>query len=160
MEADFTLVPNGGLGNRINAICSAVSYCKQKNKSLKILWFKDKGLNCSFKELFYINPAIKNVKMDDAGFLDLILRDNPRKRNLWIPQIFQYFLYDRRIYIPEVYQAMVTGKKPFFGGIDDYEHLFMVSYWRFWTEKEMWKYIVIAPHIKNKADDIVKKFIK
>lgn len=35
MEADFTLVPFGGLGNRMYAICSAIAYCQKNKKSLK-----------------------------------------------------------------------------------------------------------------------------
>ena len=158
MEADFTLVPIGGLGNRINAICSAIAYCKQRNKSLKILWFKDPGLYCSIKELFFIDPELTNIQMIDAKFSDFIFRDNPRKKNFWIPKIFQYFLYDRRIYEKEVCNVVSLFENPDFGYIDEYKHIFMVSYWRFWLDSEMWKYIVITPQIKQKVAEITKLF--
>ena len=158
MEADFTLVPIGGLGNRINAICSSIAYCKQKNKSLNILWFKDPGLNCSINELMYIDPRLTNVQMVDAKFSDFIFRANPRKKNFWMPKIFQYFLFDRRMYENEVYKVVSTFEKPDFGCIDDFKHIFMVSYWRFWLDPDMWNSIVIAPQIQQKVSEITTSF--
>ena len=157
MEADFTLVPIGGLGNRINAICSVIVYCKQKNKTLKILWFKDPGLNCPVTELMSIDPKLTNVQMYDAKFSDFILRDRPRKKNFYIPRLFQYFLFDRRIYEEEVYKAKSISD---FGDIDKYKHIFMVHCWRFWTAPEMWKAIVIAPQIKQRVAEVTKVFKK
>jgi len=156
MEADFTLVPHGGLGNRIYAICSAIAYCSKKGKSLKILWFKDHYLYCPVSELMSIDPRLTNVQMYDGRLSDFILRDNPRRKNFWIPQFFQYFLFDRRIYFNEVYQESLSCRKPYFGGIDHYKHIFMVSYWKFWEEPDMWKSIVIAPQISQKVAEIVK----
>ena len=158
MEADFTLVPIGGLGNRINAICSAITYCNNKNKTLKILWFKDHGLNCSIDELMSIDPRFTNVKMFDARFSDFILRANPRKKNFWIPKLFQYFLFDRRIYLKEFYNVVSVHKKPDFGDIDTKKHIFMVGYWRFYEKPDMWKSIVIAPSIIQKVTEITKSF--
>ena len=158
MEADFTLVPHGGLGNRLNAMCSVISYCKQQHKSLKILWFKDHNLNCPVSELMSLNPALTNVQLCDAGVTDLLFRDNPRRRNFWIPKFFQYFLYDRRIYLDEIYQVITSCVKPDFGDIDTYKHIFMVSYGKFWEDPEMWKSIVIAPQITQKVDEIVKRW--
>jgi len=158
MEADFTLVPHGGLGNRIYAICSAIAYCSKKGKSLKILWFKDPGLNCSVNELMAIDPRLTNVQMYDGRLSDFILRDNPRRKNFWIPKLFQYFLFDRRIYFNEVYQESLSCRKPFFGGIDHHKHIFMVSYWKFWEEPDMWKSIVIDPQISQKVAEITNSF--
>lgn len=149
MRADFTLVPIGGLGNRINAICSAIVYCQQNNKSLEILWFKDHGLNCSVKELFKLNPDLKNIELRDAKFVDFLLRDCPRRKNLWLPKIFQYFIYDRRVYEPEFYE--VIDQKSTFVGLIESRHLFMVGWWRHWESQEMWKSIVIQPEILRRV---------
>lgn len=160
MEADFTLVPIGGLGNRINAICSAIVYCQKYHKSLNILWFKDPGLNCSVNELFSINPSIKNVSLKDGGILDLLLRDNPRKKNFYIPKLFQKFLFDRSIYTEEVYRVVSSCIQSDFGRLEDYEHIFMVSYWRFWESSDMWKSIIVKENIKNKVDNLFKRLVK
>jgi len=158
MEADFTLIPIGGLGNRINAICSVIVFCKKFNKSLKIIWFKDHGLNCSVKELMSINPDLDNIQMEDAKFSDFILRDNPRRKNLWIPKFFQFFLFDRRIYKNEVSQVLSTFVKSDFGKLDKYKHVFMINWGKFWCEPDMWKSITIKPQIKNRAEEIIKSF--
>ena len=121
MKADFTLVSIGGLGNRINAICSVIVYCQQQNKTLKILWFKDQGLNCPVTELMSIDPKLTNVQMYDAKFQDFILRDRPRKKNFYIPKPFQYFLFDRRIYEEEIYKAESIAD---IGNIDRYKHIY------------------------------------
>lgn len=151
MKPDFTLVPIGGLGNRIYAICSAIVYCRQNNKNLEIIWFKDHGCNCPVKELFSINPEIKNVTLRDATFFDLILRDNPRRRNLWIPSFFQRFMYDRRIYSKEACDVISFQKKPDFGNLDVFNHIFMVNHYKFWELPTMWDAVLVNEQIKNKV---------
>ena len=41
----LTLVPIGGLANRFYAITSAIASCKDYNVKLKVIWFKDKGMD-------------------------------------------------------------------------------------------------------------------
>src|SRR6185437_14799734 len=46
--------PNGGLGNRMRVINSALNLAKQnKKESIKVLWKKDPGLNVSFNDIFH-----------------------------------------------------------------------------------------------------------
>lgn len=157
MEADFTLVPFGGLGNRIYAICSAIAYCQENKKSLKILWFKDHNLNCPVSDLFSINAESESINLVDASLMDLILRDNPRRRNFWIPKFFQRFLFDRRIYVPEVYDVVSIHKKNDFGDLEKFNHVFMVSYWYFYKTPDMWKVITINPKIDARVDELIEK---
>ncbi len=159
MEADFTLVPIGGLGNRLYAICSAVAYCKDHRKTLKIIWFRDHNLNCPVSELFSLCPDSGQVELRDAGWSDLVLRDNPRRRNLWIPRYFQRFLFDRRIYESEVYMAMLAKdkKENLFGDLTPFRHVFMVSYWYFYTTESMWRPIVVHPQIADIVCATMKK---
>ncbi|MFV0581712.1 MAG: hypothetical protein ACK5N4_06665 [Parabacteroides gordonii] len=157
MEADFTLVPFGGLGNRMYAICSAIAYCQKNKKSLKIIWFRDHNLNCSVSDLFTISAEMEFVDLKDASLMDLILRDNPRRRNLWIPKFFQRFLFDRRIYVPEVYDVVSIHKKESFGDLEKFKHIFMVSYWYFYSTPNMWKPITINPKIEVRVNEIMEK---
>lgn len=158
MEADFTLVPIGGLGNRINAICSAIVYCRQHRKTLKILWFKDPGLNCPVEDLFSLDTALDFVELKNATYPDFVLRDNPRRRNFRIPTIFQSFLFDRCIYEKEVYRVVSSKEQRDFGSIDAYKHIFMVSYWRFWESDDMWKVLVLNPHIEQCVQQEIHPF--
>ena len=52
---ELTLVPIGGLGNRMLAITSAINYCLRKDFNLKIVWFRDWGMGANFHDLFNIS---------------------------------------------------------------------------------------------------------
>lgn len=158
MEADFTLVPIGGLGNRLYAICSAIAYCRDTQRSLKILWFKDHNLNCPVNELFSVRSDYQHVELKDAGFSDLILRDNPRRKNFYIPKFFQRFLFDRRIYDTEVYRVASIHTQPDYGPLASFKHIFMVSYWYFHTTPDMWKTVVIHPRIEEQVREVTRGF--
>ena len=55
-NGNITLLPIGGLANRMRAIASAVYLCRLSGSSLNVYWFRDKGLNASFAGIF--NPTI------------------------------------------------------------------------------------------------------
>ena len=59
----LTLIPIGGLANRIYAITSAIAYCQAHSIPLKIVWFKDWGMGADFHSLFKLSPAIKDVEI-------------------------------------------------------------------------------------------------
>lgn len=159
-EADFTLIPYGGLGNRINAICSAIVYCRENNKSLRIIWFKDQGLNCAAKDLFSLSQQLINISIKEASFCDYILRDRPRMKNIWIPAFFQAFLYDRRIYEKEAASVFSKKEKADFGPLEKYRHIYMVSYSRLWTSPDMWNYLIPTPGVIEHVDSIISNFGK
>lgn len=55
--------PNGGLGNRMRVIHSAILLSKLHNAGkVKVLWKKDAGLNAGFFELFEPTPQIEVVE--------------------------------------------------------------------------------------------------
>lgn len=98
---DLTLVPVGGLANRMKAIDAAINIVKELKCDLHIIWFKDNGLNCPFNKLFQpINS--QNIELKEAKILDSIALDRPRKHNLWIPKLFHHILFDKCIYEEEV----------------------------------------------------------
>lgn len=95
--SDLTLVPVGGLANRMKAIDAAINIVKELECALHIIWFKDNGLNCPFNKLFQpINS--QNIELKEAKMLDSIVLDRPRKYNLWIPKLFHHILFDECIY--------------------------------------------------------------
>lgn len=117
--SNLTLIPVGGLANRMKAIDAAASMTNELKYSLRIIWFKDEGLNCLFKELF--QPIdLPYVELKEAKMFDSIVLDRPRKHNLWIPKLFQSFLFDECIYEDKAttlfynhfdFRAWVKGKK-------------------------------------------------
>lgn len=92
----ITLVPAGGLGNRMKAIAAAVSLAERCGGSLQVKWFQDWGLGCRFDQLFQPIPKA-NVSVSEASLLDACWADRPRKRNLYLPLLPQWLLFDRRM---------------------------------------------------------------
>ena len=91
------LVPVGGLANRMKAIDSAIKLSRKTNSELHIIWFKDRGLNCRFDQLF--EPIdLPNVKVTEATWSDYLLYDRPRQKNIFIPRLFQKATFDNCIY--------------------------------------------------------------
>jgi len=66
----LTLVPEGGLGNRMYAVTSAIAFAKEHNVRLNIIWFKDKGMGAGFYDLFTLSPEIENIEIKEAGLID------------------------------------------------------------------------------------------
>ncbi|KAA6324551.1 hypothetical protein EZS27_026134 [termite gut metagenome] len=93
----ITLIPVGGLANRMHAIASALSLANDCNTHLRIIWYKDVGLNCEFHQLFQPLPYAR-VTLKSASLIDFILYDRPRRKNFWIPRVFQRILFDKCLY--------------------------------------------------------------
>lgn len=89
----ITFVPAGGLGNRMKSIAAAIRLAQATSQELDIIWFQDWGLGCRFDQLF--QPLdIPNTQLRDATLCDKVLRDIPRKRNLYLPKLFEQIHYD------------------------------------------------------------------
>lgn len=99
---ELTVVPSGGLGNRMLCIASAYWLCMQNNTKLNVIWFRDKGLNAKFCDVFYPINEI-GIMVRESRKLDLIINDRPRRHNLFIPLFFQRLLYgDNRKYEADI----------------------------------------------------------
>ena len=51
-KKDITLIPVGGLANRMRAIASAVELSRICDCRLNVYWFRDMGLNARFGDIF------------------------------------------------------------------------------------------------------------
>lgn len=149
----MTLVPVGGLGNRILAISSTLAYCQAKQIQLQILWFKDHGLNCDYDKLFSIHPEIKNVEIRNATCRDLLLRDNPRRRNFWIPRFFETLNYDKRIYYYENRFQISDSNPEKDKSLDGYNHIFMVTCYKYWDFESPLRWLVLNDDIRRKVEE-------
>lgn len=104
-SSSLTLVPVGGLANRMKAIDAAIQLISGTDLALKIYWFRDKGLNCRFDQLF--QPLdLPQVSLIEATSFDSFSYDRPRKRNLYIPRFFQLFYFDDCVYEAEATERM------------------------------------------------------
>ena len=104
----ITLVPVGGLANRMKAIDSAIALAREVNTGLQIIWYKDQGLNCRFDELFQ-QIHVDNIRLKEASFLDLYINDRPRKKNFYLPKPFQRLLFDDCIYEADATERFYKG---------------------------------------------------
>ena len=100
---EIWFVPVGGLANRMRAIDSAVALSLETHSKLRIIWFKDHGLNCRFDQLF--DPFdIPTVSVTEDSWSDLLLYDRPRRKNFFIPRLPQEWLFDSCIYEKQIVQ--------------------------------------------------------
>lgn len=102
----MTLVPMGGLANRIFAVTAAISFCKDRGVYLKVYWFRDKGMGAKFVDLFNLSQKLDNVEIIDAKWFHF-LYDRPRKRNLWLPKVYQKISFDKVLYEYEEEDAVM-----------------------------------------------------
>ena len=118
-QGTITLVPVGGLANRMKAMDAAYHLTKDCGSKLKVIWFKDKGLNCRFDQLFQ-HPTDSIITIREATFCDLLLEDRPRKKNFflpWLPEHLKYYacIYERQatqlFYNHFDYAAWAKGRK-------------------------------------------------
>ena len=93
----LTLIPIGGLANRFNAITSAIAFCRDYHIKLRVIWFKDKGMGANFHDLFELSEDVDKsmVEIIDAKWFHYIY-DRPRRRNFWIPYIFQTKMFKKK----------------------------------------------------------------
>lgn len=87
----LTIVPNGGLGNRMRAIASAYHACRQSGSRMQAVWFMEHGMQARFSDIFQTG----RFHLREAGLADYLFNDWPRRRNLWLPWLPQRLLYQR-----------------------------------------------------------------
>lgn len=104
----LTLVPEGGLANRMKAIASAYALCRE-NCHLQIIWFKDKGLNAGFHDIFRPIPSENFAHLREARPKDYILNDRPRLKNLMIPRLMQRLFYNKQLYAYQMMDLIKNG---------------------------------------------------
>lgn len=128
----ITFVPVGGLANRMRAIDSALRLAADCHTGLRIVWFKDHGLNCRFDELFQPIEAAVPTEVKDAGLADLCLLDRPRRRNFHIPRLPQQILFGNRFYEEEVKRLQNAGFD-FRSAVQSRKNSYIASFLHFYT---------------------------
>lgn len=107
-KPQMTLVPVGGLANRMRAVASACHLCRTIGGSLRVVWFRDWALNARFSDIFEPLPA-SDLTLREATLADYALLDRPRRHNLWLPKLPQRVMFSRRIYEYEVTPLRESG---------------------------------------------------
>jgi hypothetical protein len=154
----LTLVPAGGLGNRILAISSALAFCKEKHRQLEIIWVKDANLNCDYDKLFYLESS-SGVQIRNAKGFDFLVRDKPKKRNLYLSRLFQKHMYNKCIYYyNNDFQAQKNTHPAYDVRLDSFNRIYLLACWKYWETPEMFQYIKPCPDIEEKVKAITATF--
>lgn len=130
MHKELTLVPIGGLANRLYAITSAMAFCEEHNIDLKVVWFKDWGMGADFHALFELAGNQSHVEIIDATWKDYVY-DRPRKRNLWWSLLYQRVRFGRCVYESQVINGYSSDdlKKDF----QSNDRIYLVHYCSFYA---------------------------
>jgi hypothetical protein len=144
----MTFIPVGGLANRMRSIHSAISLCE--NDALQIYWFKDQGLNCRFEHLFHPIP-LPHVTLKEANFWNKVLYDRPRRKNLYIPKLYQKLCFDARLYENKTKE----GELDYQQWKRNHNSVYLASYNQFYPPTKSLKdlFIPIEP-IQDKIENI------
>lgn len=108
-SGQLVFVPAGGLGNRMKAMAAALRLADTVGAQLNIVWFQDWGLGCRFDQLFELTPPLSH-HLREATLTDKLLFDRPRRKNLYVPLLYQLAAFNRRITEEEATQLMYSGE--------------------------------------------------
>lgn len=152
-------VPVGGLGNRMRAVASAVSLARKLGVTVHIGWFKDWALNAEFSSLFEL-PDVPGVKISDVPSVLYWALDRPRKKNLFIPRVFQSLMFGQCLYENEM--GELFSRKTDFMSYDfkTSRSLYMASFHPFFGyDKELFNSLFLPnEQIRKKINDRCSEF--
>lgn len=117
----ITLVPLGGLANRLRAIASGYELSKAVGSSFDVVWLKNKDLNCPFDCLF--RPMEHGITLIESSKIDSLIKYNvPLKRNFYLPTLYQRRHFSQRLYDTDIeklrddagaIKSLVAGKNSY-----------------------------------------------
>ena len=94
------IVPVGGLANRMRAVASGMALAKDAGREAGVAWMTDWALNAPFHRLFEPLPAsMGSCCVEDVrGWAKRCLLDRPRRKNLYLPRLFQKLMFRSCLY--------------------------------------------------------------
>lgn len=155
MRKKLTLVPIGGLANRLYAITSAIAFCEDHAIDLKVVWFKDWGMGADFHALFEFAGNHPHVEIVDATWKDYIY-DRPRKKNFWLPYLYQKLAFDKRFYEKDIYNEFSC--QDLIIAFNRFDYVYLVNYSAFYEQKHFQNVVVpnerINQYIRERQKEI------
>ena len=110
MREKIWMVPVGGLANRMRSMASAVTLAADAHRGIQVMWFTDWALHAPFHLLFEpVQPELLGGGcVKDASPADRLLLDRPRKKNLYLPHLFQSLMFRSCLYEGSMPELMRT----------------------------------------------------
>ncbi len=125
-KGELVFVPSGGLGNRLRAVASAYHLSMCTGVKLRIYWFQDWALHAPFHSLFQPSPLLD---LTEGSWPTAMLYDRPRRRNFFLPKIYQRWRFTQRIDEQQVtplkqqgfdFEAWASGKRSYMSCYQDF----------------------------------------
>lgn len=125
-KGELVFVPSGGLGNRLRAVASAYHLSIRTGVKLRIYWFQDWALHAPFHSLFQPSPLLD---LTEGSWPTTMLYDRPRRRNFFLPKIYQRWRFTQRIDEQQVtplkqqgfdFEAWASGKRSYMSCYQDF----------------------------------------
>ena len=151
----LVLVPIGGLANRFYAISSAISFCQMYGIRLHVIWFKDWGMGADFHSLLDLAPILSNIKVVDAHWQDYIY-DRPRKRNFWLPYLYQKVAFPERFYEKDIYNRFSV--ESLLNSFQKHDSVYLVQFRSFYKNEITFKCLSPIKPIQQQIDERTKFF--
>ncbi len=155
-KGNITLVPVGGLSNRLWSIASAVALADHCHVSLRIYWFRDAGLNCRFDQLF------KPIVHEGFTLIEASARqwfyDRPRRKNFWLPAPWQHLIFSRRMYEDD--ERLLMDNRFDFPQWVSNSHCYIASFRRFFTYPDDACRTLFRPtnELQQRIDEVTAEF--
>ena len=104
----ITLIPHGGLANRMKAIAAGLRLAEAVDSQLHIIWFANKDLNAKFSDLFMPIDSSR-VTVTEGTRCTALRLGRPRLGNAWVPAFCRLKGHSRFMNVKTVTQHMDEG---------------------------------------------------
>ena len=145
LRRKVTLVPVGGLANRLRAVCSGIALALREDCDMEILWFTREEMYCPYHRLFTLRPDLeaKGITIREANWKDRLFNVYPNRNNLWLTTLPLLLQYDFFVSAHEL-QEWVENTPMRVEGVfkqNDWEHIIIYSRSSVIDERHMYHYI-------------------
>jgi hypothetical protein len=155
---EITIVPVGGLANRLRVVMSGIVLAQATDARLRIVWFQDHALHAPFGGLF--EPiAVPHVVLREArGWGDLLL-DRPRRKNLCLPRLYQMVAFRSCLYERTV-GNLQKGYFDFHAWVEKNKRVYLASFVDFmpFTSEEFNRVLVPCEALAERVNERVAHF--
>ncbi len=156
----ITIVPEGGLANRMRAVDSAYSLSKAHNKKLKVIWLRNNDLNCPFNVLF--KPTNK-FKIKNFTIFDIYAYPSPfQLKAKFIKKIvesYRAYIFDKAL-LNNFFHHIIYIDKKSVSIPNDYKKIYIETCERFNSTINISKLFTPTNSILKKVSHSTNQFSK
>lgn len=148
----LTFIPIGGLANRINAVTSAISFCKDNHIRLQVIWFKDWGMGAGFHDLFTLSSPVDYTEIREANFGDSFKYAKPIKSNFFLPYLYQKIKFDSVYSCNDEYSKSISVEE-WYSSQKNANRIYLMYSWKFYDKVHPFTLLSPINPIQKKIDE-------